>query len=163
VKPEDSLVDLGDWAGKGFNPEHLAVQAAQQAASIFEDRDEEFLGCSKMRDSGGRAMNRFSRSGGRQTPASSEESNKEVVLELPLTLLLSHNGRPIQVECMLVEVKSQNDRLDPRQEDWLNVLDRHGNARACKFGKQACMTRKKGKENQKQQGTAAQNELNAAA
>jgi hypothetical protein len=155
VKPEDSLVDLGDWAGKGFNPEHLAVQAAQQAASVFEDRDEEFLGCSKMGDSGGRALNRFSRSGGRQTPASSEESNKEVVLELPPILLLSHNGRPIQVECMLVEVKSQNDRLDPRQEDWLNVLDRNGNARVCKFGKQACMTRKKGKENGKQQGTTA--------
>ena len=33
----------------------------------------------------------------------------------------------------MVEVKSSNERLDPRQEDWLNVMDRHGNARVCKF------------------------------
>jgi hypothetical protein len=33
----------------------------------------------------------------------------------------------------MVEVKSSNDRLDPRQEDWLNVIDRHGRARVCKF------------------------------
>jgi hypothetical protein len=152
VQPEDSLVDLGDWVGEGFSPEHLAVQEARQAASIFEDRDEEFLGCNKVGDSGGRAMSRLSRSGRRQTPASSEQPIKEVVLELPPRLLLSHNdGRCIQVECMLVEVKSQNDRLDPRQEDWLNVLDRHGNARVCKFGKKT--NRKKGKENFKRLGT----------
>jgi hypothetical protein len=53
--------------------------------------------------------------------------------ELPPKLLLSHNGRPVVVQCLFVEVKSQNDRLDGRQEDWLNVLDRVGNARVCKF------------------------------
>jgi hypothetical protein len=33
-----------------------------------------------------------------------------------------------------VEVKSQNDRLDGRQEDWLNIIDNAGGyARVCKF------------------------------
>jgi hypothetical protein len=36
---------------------------------------------------------------------------------------------------MFVEVKSHSDRLDSRQEDWLNILDLHGNARVCKFEK----------------------------
>jgi hypothetical protein len=52
---------------------------------------------------------------------------------LPERLQLFHKGRRVKVECMFVEVKSSNDRLDARQEDWLNVLDRHGRARVCKF------------------------------
>ena len=54
---------------------------------------------------------------------------------MPEKLSLSHNSRVVKVECMFVEVKSQNDRLDARQEDWLNILDRFGNARVCKFEK----------------------------
>jgi hypothetical protein len=54
---------------------------------------------------------------------------------MPERLRLEHNAQKIRVECMCVEVKSQNDRLDPRQEDWLNILDRYGNARVCKFVK----------------------------
>lgn len=52
---------------------------------------------------------------------------------MPLRLMLEHGGRAVRVECMMVEVKSANDRLDARQEDWLNILDQHGNARVCKF------------------------------
>jgi hypothetical protein len=43
---------------------------------------------------------------------------------------------------MFVEVKSLNDRLGGRQEDWLNVLDRIGNARVCKFGKRKKASKK---------------------
>jgi len=49
------------------------------------------------------------------------------------------------VEIMFVEVKSANDRLDARQEDWLNVLDGVCNARVCKFEKTK-VQKKKGKE-----------------
>jgi hypothetical protein len=62
-----------------------------------------------------------------------EENSKPSLPELPARLVLSQNERAIEVQCMFVEVKSQNDRLDGRQEDWLNVLDRVGNARVCKF------------------------------
>jgi hypothetical protein len=144
----ETLADLGDWVGEAFSPEYLAELQAQQAASIFEDRDDEFLGCSKVGDSGGRNSNRFSQ-GGRQPPQRREESKSSGTLELPPRLELQHSGRKIRVECMLVEVKSQNDRLDPRQEDWLNVLDLYGSARVCKFGKPKKAKKAKGKENGK--------------
>mmetsp|Transcript_1828 Transcript_1828/g.2698 ORF Transcript_1828/g.2698 Transcript_1828/m.2698 type:complete len:90 (+) Transcript_1828:163-432(+) len=64
-----------------------------------------------------------------------EQSDEDIQNNpLPPKLSLDHNGRKIKVQCMFVEVKSANDRLDGRQEDWLNVLDRHGSARVCKFG-----------------------------
>jgi hypothetical protein len=62
-----------------------------------------------------------------------DDLNATLDLKLPDRLVFCHNGRVVRVECMLVEVKSHNDRLDPRQEDWLNVLDRFGNVRVCKF------------------------------
>jgi hypothetical protein len=48
-------------------------------------------------------------------------------------LILEHGGRRMRVECMMVEVKSSNDRVDSRQEDWLNVIDMYGKAWFCKF------------------------------
>ena len=39
------------------------------------------------------------------------------------------------VQCLFVEVKSASDKLDERQEDWLNILDKEGCARVCKFVK----------------------------
>ena len=47
--------------------------------------------------------------------------------------LTHHDGGSVVVQCMFVEVKSANDSLDERQEDWLNVLDQVGHARVCKF------------------------------
>jgi hypothetical protein len=41
-----------------------------------------------------------------------------------------------------VEVMSLNDQLDGQQEDWLNVLNRIGNARVCKFGKRKNASKK---------------------
>ncbi|KAG7348418.1 VRR-NUC domain containing protein [Nitzschia inconspicua] len=133
------LVSLGEWVGEKFSNEYQASLRAEQAAQILGDRDEEFLGCSKVGDSGGRSTNRFNRSSakssgtGQTNQQSSEDTSKQ--LSMPDRLKMEHDGRPVRVECMCVEVKSQNDRLDPRQEDWLNILSQHGNARVCKFEK----------------------------
>mmetsp|Transcript_5338 Transcript_5338/g.15058 ORF Transcript_5338/g.15058 Transcript_5338/m.15058 type:complete len:117 (+) Transcript_5338:1912-2262(+) len=96
--------------------------------------DEEFLGCSKVGDSGnsGSRSNNWARSA--RSPQGKRDPKPPLSLsDLPQKLELEVNGEPIEPECMMVEVKSSNDRLDPRQEDWLNILDRHGNARVCKF------------------------------
>jgi hypothetical protein len=129
--PNGSLVDLGDWIGEMFSSDSRESHQAQQVIGFLEDREAEFLGCSKVGDSGGRTSNRSTRTG-RQP---SKMAGLEGKLELPHRLQLHHNDRFIIPECMLVEVKSHNDRLDPRQEDWLNILDQHGNARVCKFVK----------------------------
>jgi len=139
------LVDLGEWIGESFSSEYQAAIKAEQAAHLFTDTDGDFLGCSKVGDSGGRATNRFSRSSRSRNlyrvknfVEKGESSNKDESrssVSMPERLSLSYNSRNIRVEVMFVEVKSENDRLDSRQEDWLNILDRHGNARVCKFEK----------------------------
>ena len=132
---EVSLVDLGEWIGESFSIENQQALGAHQAAAILCDRDDEFLGCSKVGDSGGQAS-RFSRNGKLMSnlPNKTTDQSKIPSLEsLPEKLQLKHRGQSVRVECMMVEVKSSNDRLDPRQEDWLNILDRYGNARVCKF------------------------------
>eukprot|EP00532_Pseudo-nitzschia_australis_P014312 CAMPEP_0168284510 /NCGR_PEP_ID=MMETSP0141_2-20121125/23547_1 /TAXON_ID=44445 /ORGANISM="Pseudo-nitzschia australis, Strain 10249 10 AB" /LENGTH=605 /DNA_ID=CAMNT_0008228523 /DNA_START=1 /DNA_END=1818 /DNA_ORIENTATION=- len=140
------LVDLGDWIGEEFSSEHQEAIKAKQVARILMDTDGDFLGCSKVGDSGGRATNRFQRSGRSRksfpTNAAivkegdhSNDDEGKLSYSMPEKLNFNHNSRQIRVECMFVEVKSQNDRLDSRQEDWLNILDQHGNARVCKFGK----------------------------
>jgi len=139
----EELVDLGEWVGEEFSREHLEAIKANQIARIFTDTDGDFLGCSKVGDSGGRPNNRFQRPSrmrnntsntGKEDDSSSDKTPK-VPYKMPEKLILSHDSREVRVECMFVEVKSQNDRLDSRQEDWLNILDLHGNARVCKFEK----------------------------
>jgi len=138
-----SLVDLGGWVGEGFARENVEARQVQQAYAMLSDRDEEFLGCGKVGDSGG-STSRSSRQQRLQSisrNATGDPPRGQVSLEsLPDKLRLvvgdsntSHGLITVKVECMMVEVKSSNDRLDPRQEDWLNILDRHGNARVCKF------------------------------
>lgn len=128
---ENPFVDLGEWIGEAYSIESQQEAAARRGAAIISDRDDEFLGCSKVGDSGGLAS-RGSRSGKQlSNSANTLAQSKDM---LPERLQLVHNGRKIKVECMMVEVKSSNDRLDARQEDWLNVLTLHdGNARVCKF------------------------------
>jgi hypothetical protein len=131
---EESLVDLGTWIGEGFSPDHQAERDGKSAARMLEDQDDEFLGCSKNGDSG-RRNPRGSRSGVTRTiDGKSVDTTTHERVQMPEPLLFQHAGRRIRAECMLVEVKSQNDRLDARQEDWLNILDVHGNVRVCKFG-----------------------------
>jgi hypothetical protein len=123
------FVDLGDWIGESFSPEAKIEREMNKGFQILSDRDEEFLGCSKVGDSGtSRGKNRSNMQANRNG-----EKVKLSLPDLPGKLFLIHNDRPVSVQCMFVEVKSQNDRLDGRQEDWLNVLDRFGNARVCKF------------------------------
>jgi hypothetical protein len=134
------LVDLGEWVGEEFSSEHQEAIKAKQVARIFMDTDGDFLGCSKVGDSGGRVTNRFhqssrTRNTNKEEHPSNDESPPKIPYSMPEKLCLSHNSRQIRAECMFVEVKSQNDRLDARQEDWLNILDQHGNARVCKFEK----------------------------
>lgn len=125
---DEQLVDLGDWIGELFSADALHTAAARRGASLLCDRDDEFLGCSKV-DSGSRPS-RTNR-GGKQS--SNTASMVPSMDRRPERLRLFHSGRAVKVECMMIEVKSSNDRLDPRQEDWLNVLDQYGNARVCKF------------------------------
>jgi len=132
-KTESGLVDLGDWIGESFSTEHIQEKEAAHRATLLIDRDEEFLGCDKVGDSGARSNGRWKK--GRQRVAQKQKPNSTELLTLPERLSLTHRGNKVQVECMFVEVKSSNDRLDSRQEDWLNILDRNGNARVCKFGK----------------------------
>jgi hypothetical protein len=152
VYDSGELVDLGEWVGETFSSDYQASLNAEQAANIFGDRDEEFLGCAKVGDSGARNSSRWGRStrriasSGPSCTTTLENGPKR--LSMPNRLLLEHNGWPVKVECMCVEVKSQNDRLDPRQEDWLNILSLHGNARVCKFEKPRKENPKNGKEKQ---------------
>jgi len=71
--------------------------------------------------------------GGGSSPASLAASSGEPD-DSPAPLLLSFDGRELIPQTMFVEVKSANDRLDSRQEDWLCILESGGvKARVCKF------------------------------
>jgi len=139
-KTVSDLVDLGDWVGEGFSVDSIQDREAAHRASFLIDRDDEFLGCDKVGDSGTRSNGRWKRGQGQRQQRFPQKENKDEpsVEEIPIMpekLSLTHRGNAVQVECLFVEVKSLNDRLDGRQEDWLNILDRNGNARVCKFGK----------------------------
>ena len=123
------FVDLGEWVGEAFTEEAKAQRDSENRSNLLSDKDDDFLGCSKVGDSGpSRSTSRWSR-----PPTPNEQKSTPTLPELPSKLVLTHKERAIKVQCLFVEVKSQNDRLDGRQEDWLNVLDRVGNARVCKF------------------------------
>ena len=115
---DTSLVDLGDWIGEAFSDEHIEKGKIKQGENML--RDDEFLGCTKNGDALGSSQKNISKT----TPI-------EPITILPPRLSLEHNGKEVKVDTVLVEVKSANDRLDARQEDWLNILDESG--RVCKF------------------------------
>ena len=118
------IVDLSRWIGEGFDASVQADRQDQNGVAMLAD--EEFLGCNKVGDSAPSRRGRSSRRTNAAPPS--------VVQVSPAKLDLSLDGRRINPQCLFVEVKSSNDRLDPRQEDWLNILDRYGgNARVCKF------------------------------
>ena len=117
-----SLVNLGDWIGEEFAKDNIEKGCIQRAVSML--KDDEFLGCSKNGD--GLVINARPQNSNTQKVAPNEP-----VTSLPPKLILIHDGKDVAVDTILVEVKSANDRLDLRQEDWLNILD--VNARVCKF------------------------------
>uniref|UniRef100_A0A8J9S4U3 Fanconi-associated nuclease n=1 Tax=Phaeodactylum tricornutum TaxID=2850 RepID=A0A8J9S4U3_PHATR len=123
-------VDLGHWIGEAFDATKQDAEHLQQALAMLADKDDEFLGCGKVGDSGGHSRSKAKR---RQPSSNRLPVKIPSLADVPERLELCCNGRNIKAECMMVEVKSSNDRLDPRQEDWLNILDQHGNARVCKF------------------------------
>ena len=135
------LVDLSKYVGESFSPEFQVEMKNQLGAAMLAD--EEFLACSKVGDSGGTQF-RSSRRVLQQSRAASTKSHS--MDDLPEKLQLTFEGMCVIPECMMVEVKSSNDRLDPRQEDWLNVLDRYGDARVCKFEDSKKYTRRLEKE-----------------
>jgi hypothetical protein len=142
VSDEIDLVDLGDFVGETFSIEYQASIQANRTNQMLEDRDDDFLGCSKVGDSGGRGGNwtrrpPMSRGSGSTSENGNQNNERMNEVEMPARLTLHHKDRQVVPECMFVEVKSQNDRLDARQEDWLNILDINGNARVCKFIKKS--------------------------
>jgi VRR-NUC domain len=139
---QQELVDLGAWIGETFSADSQQAAATQRMVALLSDRDDEYLGCSKVGDSGSQASRSSRDSKLARSPKLDLLTTGPKSELIPDRLHLEHNGCKVKVECMMVEVKSANDRLDPRQEDWLNILDQHGNARVCKFED----TRKSGKK-----------------
>lgn len=118
------LVDL-EWIGESFSPKMKAMARNQQAQALLFDDNDEYLGCSK--DSTGRWRKPIAKKPTKATTVPTPE-------QLPERLQLVQNGSKVWIECMSVEVKSQNDTLSSRQVDWLNILDQNGySARVCKF------------------------------
>lgn len=153
---QERLVDLGTWVGEAFSAAEVQKGQVVELCRILADRDDEFLGCSKLGETGAVSSQRWRQSVRRQKQDDAAQRGEECLAssddEFPQRLLLSSNGRPIKAECMFVEVKSANDRLDARQEDWLNILDGVGNARVCKFTNQKKKSGKK--KGEKDSGTA---------
>ena len=133
----EQLVDLGSWVGEAFDAEEIEKGQVVELCRILADRDDEFLGCSKVGETGAgsfqpRVRQRRGKKQDETTKRGEERLSSEAAV-VPPKLKLSHQGRTISVQSMFVEVKSANDRLDARQEDWLNVLSQVANARVCKF------------------------------
>jgi hypothetical protein len=118
-----SFVQLADWIGEGFSHSHVNSKICQSHFSILADRDDEFLGQPKNAD-GLSSQN--------QSYARKKQGATKAQLPLfPDKLEFLHEGQRVKADCMFVEVKSANDRLSERQEDWLSILE--PNARVCKF------------------------------
>lgn len=121
------FINLADWIGEGFSQNRIDEKNLQCHTNMLADRDDEFLGQPKSADSFPsqqqnylRKNNRFSNS---QLPSFSN------------ALEFVHGEKRVRAECMFVEVKSANDRLSERQEDWLSILESSTTARVCKFTK----------------------------
>ncbi|KAL7541259.1 hypothetical protein ACHAXR_010769 [Thalassiosira sp. AJA248-18] len=120
----DSLfVGLADWIGEGFSEVIIEEKEIQGHINMLIDRDDEFLGCSKNADGSSSQQQRSAR-------------KKKDTLDLPSfpdKLDFMHDQKKVRADCMFVEVKSANDRLSERQEDWLSILENCTSARVCKF------------------------------
>ena len=101
-------------------------QNANTLISLLAERDDEFLGQPKNADG-------FSS----QLYTSKKKKKGIARVEVPPfpqdKLRFLHDEKQVKAECMFVEVKSANDRLSERQEDWLSILEGCTNARVCKF------------------------------
>ena len=119
-----SFVSLADWVGEGFTQKSIDEKNVQNHISMLADRDDEFLGQPKNADG-------FS---SQQYSSRRKKGTARVELSsFPEKLEFTHEDKRVKTECMFVEVKSANDRLSERQEDWLSILESCTNARVCKF------------------------------
>jgi hypothetical protein len=126
---DTDLVNLVDWVGECVD---AGLRPTADSGSILTDRDDDFLGCS-MSDSLILSNQKSRKSKSLQIKNSDTQPTNSSPIVIPERLQLIHHDRKIKVQCMFVEVKSSNDRLDGRQQDWLNVIDKLGYARVCKF------------------------------
>ncbi|KAL9184005.1 hypothetical protein ACHAXT_002091 [Thalassiosira profunda] len=121
---DPKFVDLSDWIGEGFSKAAIEENKVQELISLLADRDDEFLGCAKNGDG----------TLGQQKSSRRKQGTGRVELpSFPERLALVHAESKVRAECMFVEVKSANDRLSERQEDWLSIMENCTNARVCKF------------------------------
>ena len=128
VRAKDSsehIKHLADWIGEGFTQESIGEQNVQRYISLLAERDDEFLGQPKNAD--GFSSQQFT-SRKKKGPATRAE-----LPVFPDKLQFTQQEKRIKAECMFVEVKSANDRLSERQEDWLSILENCAIARVCKF------------------------------
>ena len=96
-----SLVELGDWIGESFSTVNQQSHDYQRVLQALAD--DEFLGLDK-------PNNRNTRTKLPGGPPGESIQLKTVSIEmLPERLQLSHNNCAVQVECMMVEVKSSNE------------------------------------------------------
>lgn len=109
-----------EWIGEGFMRDH-----DRNIKALLYDRDDDFLGgCfNETKTSISSARDRVS----------FKESNNDELCDNINPLELSYDGKQLILQSMFVEVKSANDTLDERQEDWLNIIGSYGEARVCKF------------------------------
>lgn len=114
-------IDWGEWIGESF-----ALDKTHSNRALLLDRDDEFLG-GTLND---KQKSSSSSNNGRR-PITVEDKNETINDKDPLQLV--YDGKAVKVEAIFVEVKSVNDTLDERQEDWLNVIGSFGEARVCKF------------------------------
>ena len=127
-KKSSEIVDLGLWVGEAFVEGNTKLNRGLGPAKTIVYGDDEFLGCSPEEFRGKKQIRQIHS----KNIGASHNAEKQSC-DLPPRLLLTFENRSVTVECMFVEVKSSNDRLDERQIDWLNMLDLKGNARVCKF------------------------------
>jgi hypothetical protein len=124
-KEGSKIIDLSEWIGEVFQ------SSSSSPAGLLYDIEDEFLGAS------------LNERQAKLSTVPQKGLDKDLQdYDVPQRLILSHDGCPVTVECMFVEVKSHNDKLDVRQEDWLNIIDNHGHARVCKFQSTSTKIRK---------------------
>jgi len=123
-----SFVDLADWIGEGFSRDHIEEKNIQSHISMLADRDDEYLGQPKNADGSSSQQQQYSARRKKVAAA-----NDVQLPSFPKRLVFTLDEKRVKAECVFVEVKSANDRLSERQEDWLSILDDCTNARVCKF------------------------------
>ena len=97
---ERVLVELGDWIGESFSMDKQQAFDYQRVLHVLAD--DEFLGLDK-------PNSRQTRAKVPARPSQEPVVNTFSIRMLPERLQLCHNGCVVEVECLMVEVKSSNE------------------------------------------------------